>query len=514
MRYGVLAVGDSRTFFSLSRIVGRLEELLRPAMEKTFWLKAEISSGRLKGQNFYCDLVETEESGRVKAQFRCTIWGSELSKIRENFKDQGLDLQLEDGTAVGILCRVQFHPVYGLALRGLDIDPSLALGEMELKKRAIMDRMKSEGLDKLNAGKKLSLLPQRIGLITSDGSAAYYDFMQTITASGYGFVVEVADSTMQGEKTEASVIRSLRALSGLDLDLVVICRGGGSKTDLFWLDNEAIAREIAGHPHPVWTGIGHEIDVSVLDVMAHQSFKTPTAIAEEIVGTFDGMSSRVEQAKHQIQSSWNHRWKQDSNWLEKAQEGLLLGVGKLMALQQSKLSHRMESLRGRAQKGLEVGSRHLDRSESALKVGVEKMIQESHRTSKDCREKLVWLAKGRIDIAKRDQASMSGRLKLERFLTLLGRSKTELTRRREILSGDVIQRRLISEDRKLSDARKILRAHDPSVTLKRGYALIEDVDGGPKGERDSFEKGEKIRIRLSKRTLMAKVESFEETENP
>jgi len=478
-------------------------------MEKTFWLKAEISSGRQKGQNFYCDLVETEDSGRVRAQVRCTIWGSELSKIKQSFRDQGLDLKLEDGTMVGILCRVQFHPVYGLALRGLDIDPALALGEMELKKRAIIERLKAEGLDSLNAKRELCLLPQKIGLITSDGSAAYYDFMQTLIASGYGFRVEVADASMQGEKTEASVLRSLEALSNLDVDLVVICRGGGSKSDLFWLDNEAIARCIAHYPHPVWTGIGHEIDMSVLDVVAHQSFKTPTAIAEELAGAYQGMATRLEQARHQLQSSWNHRWKQDFNWVQKGQQGLSLGVGKLIALQRSMLDHRMEGLRGRAQRGVESGFRELAGAMSTLRNRAEQTLMEARHGVKDKANSLQWSTKSQLEMVRGQQEHRCSRFRQDRFLLPLKRSGEELKRRLLVLSEESVGRRMREEERKLKEASRTLRALSPSRTLERGYALVENEQGKTLGLKDTPAKGERIRVRMKNQTLIASVEELE-----
>jgi exodeoxyribonuclease VII large subunit len=503
-------VESAKTFFSLSRIIGRIEELLRPAMEKTFWLKAEVSSGRQKGQNFYCDLVETEESGRVKAQVRCTIWGSELSRIKQRFRDQGLDLQLDDGTMVGMLCRVQFHPVYGLSLRGIDLDPALALGEMEIKKRAIIERLKAEGLDQLNKKKKLCLLPQRIGLITSDGSAAYYDFMQTLISTGYGFSIEVADANMQGERTEASVLRSLEALSKIDLDLVVICRGGGSKTDLFWLDNEPIARAIAHHPHPVWTGIGHEIDMSVLDLMAHQSFKTPTAIAEELAGAYDGMATRLEQARHQLQSSWNHRWRQDSSWLGNAQEGLQIGVRKLLTLQRSRLDHRMEGLRGRVQKGLEMGFRHIVQAESKLLSKSLSYVKENRHQVKERSGRLGWSVKSRVDLEMNDQKTRRSRFKKNRLLLPLLHSRQDLERRRMRLTGVSVERQIEEANRKLLDAKKILRAHDPARTLDRGFAILESETGEPMNQEKEFSLGNRIRVRMKNRVLLAKIEGTEE----
>jgi exodeoxyribonuclease VII large subunit len=133
---------------------------------------------------------------------------------------------------------------------------------MELKKREIIERLQKEGLFKANKKRNVPTMPLRIGLVTSSGSAAYNDFIKTLIASGYGFRIYCADAMVQGGQTEKSVLRALGVLAALDVDLVFLIRGGGSKTDLYFLDNEAIARRISSYPKPVWTGIGHEIDHS------------------------------------------------------------------------------------------------------------------------------------------------------------------------------------------------------------------------------------------------------------
>jgi len=237
-----------KRFFPLSAITKRINELLEPAISKQFWVKAEISTGRERGGAFYCDLVETDAGGRIVAKVACTIWQNELSTIRRAFKARSMDLVLTNGTVVGFLCSLQYSPQYGLSLRVIDADPSIALGEMELKKREIIERLQKEGLFETNKERFVPILPTRLGLITSAGSAAYNDFIQTLMASGYGFKVYLTDAMVQGDQTEKSVLRALDALTGLDVDLVFIIRGGGSKTDLYFMDNETIARTIAGYP--------------------------------------------------------------------------------------------------------------------------------------------------------------------------------------------------------------------------------------------------------------------------
>ena len=254
---------NQRTFFNLSAITCRIQEILQPYIGKTFWVRAEISSGRERGGSFYCDLVETNDSGDIIAQMRCTIWSRDLAGIRKKFKDCDLDLILDNGTVVGLQCSIQYSPRYGLSLKATDADPTFALGELELKKKEILERLKKEGLLEPNKKLFVTTLPLKIGLITSHNSAAANDFINTLRQSKFGFRIYLADAIVQGNQAEASVINALNVLEKLDLELVVIVRGGGSKTELFSLDNETIARKIAAYKYPVWTGIGHEIDISI-----------------------------------------------------------------------------------------------------------------------------------------------------------------------------------------------------------------------------------------------------------
>jgi exodeoxyribonuclease VII large subunit len=205
-------------FFTLSKITKRIGELLQPTVGKVFWVKAEIASGKERGGTFYCDLVETDKSGRIVAKMSCTIWMNDLYKIRKKFKNNNIDLKLDNGTSVGFLCSIQYSSQYGLSLKVTDADPAFALGVLELKKREIIKRLESEGLFELNKQKFVPMLPQKIGVITSRGSAAYNDFAKTLNTSPFGFILFLIDATMQGNLTERQVLAGLEVLKKLILN--------------------------------------------------------------------------------------------------------------------------------------------------------------------------------------------------------------------------------------------------------------------------------------------------------
>lgn len=463
---------NKKRFFNLSHITSRIQQILQPHVGKLFWVKAEISSGRERGGSFYCDLVETDDSGRIIAQMRCTIWNRELASIRRRFKEYGLDLQLDDGIAVGLQCSIQYHPQYGLSLTVVGADPAFALGELELKKKEILDRLIKEGLQEPNKRLQVPMLPQKIGLITSKGSAACNDILMTFTSSGFGFKIYLADSIVQGLQAEKSVLDALDILEKLNIELVIIARGGGSKTDLFYLENEAVARRIAGYRHPVWTGIGHETDISILDHVANEYFKTPTAVAEEIVARFVEVKHHLEEAENRFRSSWSYRFDKDRRWLDKAEVGIVQGTKKLLDTTKSILMSNATTLSSKVQYRLTNENSRIAIARSQIAVmpvrqisdkqkdllGFKKRfqlkrflkrIQHEDECIADWRDRFLQCFRSEIYIRKQKAGYLSSQFRLEPVIAYLENEKI-----------------------KLANKSATLRAADPTNSLKRGFSLV------------------------------------------
>ena len=497
---------ENKTFYSLSKVISRIDQLLRPAMEKTFWVKAELSSCKFKGENFYCDLAESDGQGSLLAQVRCTIWASELRRIRQKFVEQGLELRLDEGSLVGILCRVQFHPVYGLALRGLDMDPAFVVGELELKKRALMERLQKEGLHLTNGRQVLHRLPVRIGLVTSEGTAAFYDFTKTLFASPFGFRVQLASASMQGELTEKSVLKSLAILSKLPLDLVVICRGGGSKIDLSWLDNELIARAVAHYPIPVWTGIGHEIDTSVLDVVAARHFKTPTALAEELVGRFESFAQFTSQARHNLKSAWNFRLDSEQKWIKEVCKGIRLGTRKLIDVHRSHLREDIEGLNGRVQKRLgrerQAGAQRRQHLLMGPKAIIEQQRTQGLHRKENLRQRCHQFCRRQSQLLQVGRQ----RIKKEVLLRRVTQEQEQLRQKATRLLKGPIWARLDGEQQMNLRRRQMLRSADPERNLQRGYAIVQSQDGRSLLNAQEVKKGDRLHIKLGQGQLLGRVE--------
>ena len=419
-------------FFTVSSVAARIQKILQPSIGKQFWLKAEISSGRERGGHFYCNLVETGENGKIIAQISCHIWRQSLDDIKSKFKHHNLTLDLSDGTVAGLRCSLSFHPQWGIAIEVTDADTSVALGELELRKQSILARLKQEGLFEPNKLLPLPFLPIRIGLITSSGSAACQDFLTTIQRSNFGFQILLADATVQGDKTERTVLKALDVLERLAPDVVVIIRGGGSKTDLSYLDNEAISRRIAGYRFPVWTGIGHEIDTSVLDYVANHSFKTPTAVAESIIAIFTELQRYLEGAKHNLKTSWNYNLQREKAWVHDAFIGIRQGTRKMLMYHISTLQ-----------------SQGLRLSKNTMQHLLAEQID-----IKSKKERLGLLVKHNLDQNKLFLQDVIRRFSLDRF-------SRQVTVERELLRNKY----------------SILKAMNPDNIIMRGFAVVRDENG-------------------------------------
>jgi exodeoxyribonuclease VII large subunit len=490
---------SQKNFFTLSAITNRIQEILQPAIGKRFWVKAEISSGRERTGSFYCDLVETDQNGNVLAQLRAHIWNRDLARIRGQFKSLDLDLKLENGTVAGFHCALLYTPKYGLSLQIVDADPAFALGEMELKKKQILNRLFQEGLFELNKLRHVPILPYRIGLITSVGSAAYNDFIKTLNHSCFGFKIYTADASVQGNQTEPSVLRALDALERLNVDIVVLIRGGGSKTDLFYLDNEAIARRIASCKIPVWTGIGHEIDISVLDHVSNSHFKTPTAVGDTIVARFVEMKSHLDQSKHRLKVTWAHRLEVDRKKITQAGNTMIQQAQHLLHSTRQNLRYSAKVLSSSVSTRLITEKTHLESSRKFLTSTplplisrhAEVLTERKTRFTGNAYKKIVDAQKGieqlrnrfqlgrfiqKLDLEQRMVKSFMEQLK-RKFTTELSIHKQQLDYRLGSFRKERVLSRIAAEKTQIQTKYYTLKASDPETNLKRGFSLVYGEKG-------------------------------------
>jgi len=474
--------------FPLSAITDRIQQILAPVSVKTFWVKAEISTGRLAGGSFFCDLIEANDAGKLIAKMRCNIWFQDLTRIQNKFRDQGVDLQLDNGTSAIFCCQLQFSPQYGISLKVIDADPSFVLGELEKRRQEILEGLKRDGLLDINKQLPAPSVPLKIGLVTSGGSAAFSDFRQTLSRRGYNFKIFLADSVVQGALTEDSVLKAFERLSLFDCDIVVLIRGGGSKTDLSYLDSDRIARCIAHYPFPVWTGIGHEIDVSVLDHVAHQSFKTPTAVAEELVARCVQADRYLAESAERLKTVWTYRLAQNREWLGRAVTGVQNGVRKSLDIARSEL-------RELALTPFIKISGRLSREGASLNESAFRLRQHI----------LDRVREGRVELREKARCLRTG---CAQAVELANHRMSML---RQSLQMGRILRLIHNEQDRLSSKLSTIQANDPVRILQRGFALVKDTTGRIVMNTAETEPGQRLEVTMRDGRLGVEIKNIQKT---
>lgn len=279
-------ISSEKKALSLSQLNGLIKAAISDTLPDMYWVTAEIAEIKLNQRGHcYLELVEKEDDTTI-AQIKATIWAYEYRAISSKFQ-KATNEPLARGMKILLLAAVTFHEVYGLSLNIRNIDPTYTIGEMARKKKEVIDRLRKEGVIDKNKLLELPLVPQRIAVISSPTAAGYGDFINHLDANPYGyrFVCVLFPALMQGNEAETSVIRALDQMrkKRSDFDLAVIIRGGGSTVDLSCFDSYALAAAVAAFPLPVISGIGHEKDDTVVDIVSHTRMKTPTAVAEFII---------------------------------------------------------------------------------------------------------------------------------------------------------------------------------------------------------------------------------------
>lgn len=277
--------------------VGELADAIGHAMRASFrdevWVRGEIHDlSRPQSGHVYLTLVEDRPDGGGKASLSVMLSAANKVAVNRALTRAGGSVRMVDGTEVRIRGRLDWYSPRGqLQLRMTAIDPAYTLGQLEVARAELLARLAADGLLERNGLLALPAVPLRIGLVTSQGSAAEADFLDELTRSGFSFHVVAADVRVQGTGAPRAVASGIASLAARACDVIAVVRGGGARTDLAAFDDERVARAIALAPVPVVTGVGHETDRSVADDVAHTSAKTPTACAQllvERVGAFLG----------------------------------------------------------------------------------------------------------------------------------------------------------------------------------------------------------------------------------
>ena len=346
-----------------------LNRLVRATIEDTlceqYWLEAEI--GQIGENNGHCYLefiqkVEGHNTPVARAKAKCwrNVWGS-VRPYFEHTTGQTLTL----GMKVLVLVHPDFHEAFGFSWIVDDIDPRFTLGDMARRRQEIIRQLKAEGVFDLNRELPLPLFTQRIAVISSSTAAGYGDFCRQLEENkrGFRFSVTLYESLMQGEGVERSIISALDKINAHidDYDCVVIIRGGGATSDMSGFDSLLLAENVANFPLPVITGIGHDRDECILDMVSHTRVKTPTAAAAFLIDRLEQVARCIDDAADRITSYVQHRMEIEKMRLSRAAERIPI----LFSLVKSKQENKMETLNQRIASAVQ---RLIDRRRHTLDI--------------------------------------------------------------------------------------------------------------------------------------------------
>ena len=284
---------------TLSELSSVIKQTLDEYLEISYWIVAEISECKVNSYSGHCylELVEKDDlTNNINARMRATIWSASFRMLKPFF-ETSTGMELGAGLKVMVRGVVEYHEVYGISLNIRDIDPAYTVGEMALKMQQTIDLLTKDGVIDMNRELALPLLPKTIAVISSSNAAGLQDFMDQVKNNGYGyhFQVKLFEAVMQGEKAPGSITDAFhRVFEHADVfDAVVVLRGGGAVLDLNCFNDYELCFMAAQFPLPVLTGIGHDKDETVLDLVAHTKLKTPTAVAEFLIACFADFESRL-----------------------------------------------------------------------------------------------------------------------------------------------------------------------------------------------------------------------------
>jgi len=446
----------TRKGLSLSELNRIISETVRISFPDEIWFIGEISEMKISSNGHcYLEVIEKDpESDNILAKQRATIWSYTFRMLSPYF-ESSTGCKLSTGLKILASVQVEFHEIYGLSLNIKDIDPSYTIGDLARKKKEVILRLRKEGVIDMNRNLPFPMVPQRIAVISSQTAAGWGDFQSSLKNNIYGFkfYIELFKATMQGEKAEVSIIEALDTIFEKETkyDVVVIIRGGGATSDMDCFNNYNLVYHITQFPLPVLTGIGHERDETIADIVSHTSLKTPTAVAEFLI---DKLASFHE---------------------------LLLSY-------QERLNDKVEILISNEVQKLSLISQKLN-------FMAQKTLQDSKASFKACHQKLLLLLRDYQNRRKEDlrhylyKARFQAGFRTKQGISDIRNYQSEFRRKTLLL--------LFNKKEQLAFFDKNIRFVDPVNILKRGFSVTY-CNGKVIRDPEELNSGDKLLSRLYK----------------
>ncbi|HZL11369.1 MAG TPA: exodeoxyribonuclease VII large subunit [Prolixibacteraceae bacterium] len=473
---------QQHTLFELqSQVKGRLDQ----TFPGPIWIKAEISEMTVnRSGHCYLDLVETEQgTDTVIARCRATIWSYTFRMLKPYFETTS-GQAFTEGLKVLLQAKVEYHAVYGFSLNIRDIDPVYTLGDLARQRREIIRRLEEDGVLEMNKELELPLVPQRIAIISSPTAAGLQDFLEQLhnNPNQFVFYSKLFPAVMQGGEAPRSIMNALGLIYQYEdfFDAVVIIRGGGAQLDLACFDQYELAFHVAQFPLPVITGIGHEKDDTVVDLVAHTRMKTPTAVAEFLISGALRFSQELKELETHFSELVTDQLEENKNRLNDAAEQLNQLVNQLIVTQQNRLNIARIHLANRSETFLKDQQSELKQLTIGTKNKTSRFVTRQNHLLDQSGNKLKFIF--------REQVIRKTNL-LSQFQHLIKIRTIEMIR---------------SEKKELNSFQEKLRLVDPQNIIKRGYSLTM-INGKIVKSVSQVTEGDLIETRVSDGTFGSKV---------
>lgn len=471
--------------FSLSELQGMIKNAMELALPESYWVRAEISELTVnRSGHCYLDLIETDSINNITARVRATVWSYTFRMLKPYFEST-TGQSFSEGIKVLLNAKVEYHEVYGLSLNIRDIDPTYTLGDMAQQRRAIIMRLEEDGVFDMNKELEMALVPQRIAIISSPTAAGLQDFIDQLHSNQQRikFYTKLFPAVMQGKEAPSSIIDALERIYEYEefFDAVAIIRGGGAQVDLVAFDNYDLAYHITQFPLPVITGIGHDKDDSVADMVAHTRLKTPTAVAEYLISTVEEFTAHLAELEQQFADSVNARLQENREQLN-------------FLLQSINRAVRME---------MKDEQQLLEISKIKLKNQLEFFFQEKQNVF----HLLATEIKSSTGIFIRKSQNLLARsVEKTRFSvkTISWKKDNELKNVQQKLNYETVDK-LKFEKQRMLGLQETLRLVDPQQVLKRGFSLSLK-NGKILKSVGQISEGDQLETRLADGTIESSVQ--------
>ena len=371
------------TLFELNSLVSNV---IDTAFDHAFWVEAELSEAREVRGHCYMELIQKDIfSATPVARASAKCWKTTWARLKPKF-ERATGQSVHAGLKVMLLVTANFHEAYGFAWIVQDIDPTYTLGDMARKRMEIIRQLKEEGVFDLQKELAIPMFAQRVAVISSENAAGYGDFCHQLLDNKYGFAfsIRLFPAIMQGEQVEATVINALNDIYDNvdDFDVVVIIRGGGATADMSGFDTLALAENVANFPLPIITGIGHDRDESILDMVSNTRVKTPTAAAAFLVDNLAGLWSHIDAMRERVATMVRRRMETEQERIGRISGRVPILFSLVKERQEAKLSRLMTAISGSIRERLQRAVHEIAVIDNNIQPLVErKLTRENNRVA-------------------------------------------------------------------------------------------------------------------------------------